>query len=66
MNGSEAIDTNLKLDFLPKGKYKMTVASDDGEERKKIVIDTQKVQASKLLNLKLLSGGGYLAKFEKL
>lgn len=66
LNGSEAVDTNLKLDFLPKGKYKMTVASDEGEDRKKIKMDTQKVSANKLLNIKLLSGGGYLAKFVKI
>lgn len=66
LNGSEAVDTNLKLDFLPKGKYKMTVASDEGEDRKKIKMNTQKVSANKLLNIKLLSGGGYLAKFVKI
>lgn len=66
LNGVEATDLNLKLDFLPKGKYSMTIASDSGQDRKKIVIDTQKVQANKLLNVKLLSGGGYLAKFVKI
>lgn len=66
LNGVEAIDMNLKLNFLPKGKYEMTVASDDGEERKKIIIDTQRIQSNKLLSLKLLSGGGYLAKFVRI
>lgn len=66
LNGMEPLETKLKLNFLPKGKYKMTIASDDGEERKKIVINTQNIQAKETLTLKMLSGGGYLAKFVKL
>lgn len=66
LNGIEAAEMNLKLKFLPKGKYEMTVASDDGENRKKIIIDTRRIQSNKSLDLKLLSGGGYLAKFVKI
>ena len=43
----------------------MTYASDDGENRKKIVINNRKIKSGKTLKIKLLSGGGYLAKFER-
>lgn len=66
LNGVDAVDINLKLNFLPKGKYEMTVASDSGEDRKKITVDTRRIQSNKSLGLKLLSGGGYLAKFVRI
>ena len=49
----------------PEGNYRMTYASDDGENRKKIVINNRKIKSGKTLKIKLLSGGGYLAKFER-
>lgn len=65
LNGEKAVTQEIKLDFLPKGNYRMTYASDDGENRKKIVINNRKIKSGKTLKIKLLSGGGYLAKFEK-
>ena len=65
LNGEKADTQEIELDFLPKGNYRMTYASDDGENRKKIVINNRKIKSGKTLKIKLLSGGGYLAKFEK-
>lgn len=65
LNGEKAVTQEIELDFLPKGNYRMTYASDDGENRKKIVINNRKIKSGKTLKIKLLSGGGYLAKFEK-
>lgn len=65
LNGEKAVTQEIELDFLPKGNYRMTYASDDGENRKKIMINNRKIKSGKTLKIKLLSGGGYLAKFEK-
>ena len=54
------------MSFLPKGTYRMTVASDEGSNYKKIVISNRKIKAGQKLKVDLLSGGGYLAKIEKL
>lgn len=68
LNGEQAFDGELSLDFLPAGNYRMTVASDEGENYKKIVMSTDKirVKTGRTLPVKLLSGGGYLVKFEKM
>lgn len=54
----------VKSDFLPEGKYKMVIAYDKG--RKEILMDTKTIKSKKSLNIKLLSGGGYLARFERI
>lgn len=64
LNGAQAGEKNLSLDFLPKGTYRMTVASDKG--RKEIVMSEKTIRSSRPLVLDLLSGGGWLAKFERL
>lgn len=64
LNGEQAGDKRLSLDFLPKGTYRMIVASDKG--RKMIVMDEKTIRSSRPLILNLLSGGGWLAKFERL
>lgn len=66
LNGVNAYNGELKIDFLPKGTYKMTIASDDGENYKKIITTNRKIKAGQKIKINLLSGGGYLAKFEKL
>lgn len=64
LNGEQAVKKKLSLDFLPKGTYRMVFASDKG--RKEIVMDEKTVRSSRPLVLDLLSGGGWLAKFEKI
>jgi alpha-glucosidase len=66
LNGEASRTLKLKIDFLSQGNYLMTIASDDKVERKKIVISKKKIKAGKNIEISLLSGGGYLAKFEKL
>lgn len=65
LNGETPKEITLPLDFLPKGSYRMTYAADP-EERKSIVIQKDKVRSGKNLKVKLLSGGGYLARFERI
>lgn len=66
LNGETPYEGEFKMDFLPKGKYRMTIASDDGKNYKKIVISNRKIGSGQKLKISLLSGGGYLAKIEKL
>jgi alpha-glucosidase len=63
LNGEQERKIELSLNFLPKGTYKMTVASDKG--RKEIVVNEKKIRSFRPLTLTLMSGGGWLAKFEK-
>lgn len=63
LNGEQEQTVALDLDFLPKGKYKMTVASDRG--RREIQVDTRTIRSKTPLKVQLLSGGGYLARLER-
>lgn len=65
LNGEKAYAGELNMDFLPKGTYHMTIASDDKKDYKKIVIDKRKIKAGQRLKVNLLPGGGYLAKIER-
>ena len=65
LNGEEPFSGKLALDFLPEGAYRVTMAVDDGENRKKIVVRTDKVKGGQKLAVDLLSGGGFLAKIER-
>lgn len=65
LNGETPYKGKLQTDFLPKGTYRMTIASDEGSNYKKIVISNRKIKSGKTLQLDLLPGGGYLAKIEK-
>lgn len=64
LNGEQEKSVSLNLNFLPEGKYKMVIAYDKG--RKEILMDTKTIKSKKSLNIKLLSGGGYLARFERI
>lgn len=66
LNDETPYKGELNMSFLPKGTYRMTVASDEGSNYKKIVISNRKIKAGQKLKVDLLSGGGYLAKIEKL
>ncbi len=65
LNGIEGKSIEMTLDFLPKGNYNVTLATDNPNNRKQITIKKQKLPSSKKLKLDLLSGGGFLAKFEQ-
>lgn len=64
LNGEQEKSVSLNLNFLPEGKYRMVIAYDKG--RKEILMDTKTIKSKKSLNIKLLSGGGYLARFERI
>ena len=66
LNGEKEKTLDLSLDFLDKGTYKVTEAVDDNGNRKQVKVQSHKQKSSKKLKVNLLSGGGYLAKFEKL
>lgn len=66
LNGEKPYEGEFTLDFLPKGTHLMTIAADKGDNRKQIVVSQRKVKAGQKLKINLLSGGGYLAKIEKL
>ena len=65
MNGESPYDGELTLDFLPSGRYRATVATDDGDDRRHIVVRTDKVRGGKKWPVRLLSGGGLLVKLER-
>lgn len=64
LNGEQEKQVALNLDFLQKGTYKVTYASDKG--RKEIVVNETKVKSGRALKVNLLSGGAYLAKIERI
>ena len=65
MNGESPYDGELTLDFLPRGRYLATLAADDGENRKKIVVHTSKVKGGQKWPVSLLAGGGLLVKLAR-
>lgn len=65
MNGEERFLGELKLDFLPKGSYHMTIAEDEKGNYRQITMNSRKAKGGQRLKLDLLPGGGYLAKIEK-
>lgn len=65
MNGETAFDGQVKLDFLPRGSYNMTIAEDKDNDYRQIVVNHAKAKAGQRLSLRLLPGGAYLAKIEK-
>lgn len=65
MNGEAAFDGQVKLDFLPRGSYSMTIAEDKEGDYRQIAVNHAKAKAGQRLHLRLLPGGAYLAKIEK-
>lgn len=63
MNGMDAQDLTLKLDFLGAGAYTLTAAEDAAPDRRKLLSREATVTAQDTLPLKLLSGGGALYRF---
>lgn len=65
LNGEEEITFETTLNFLPKGKYEMIIATDDSKNRKKIVLKEQTINSNKNIKIDLLSGGGLVAEIKK-
>lgn len=64
LNGETAKELSVTLDFLPKGTYRVTYAADQ-QERKSIRLEETKVKSGRKLHIRLQSGGGYLARIER-
>lgn len=60
MNGMEAKEVSVRLDFLGAGEYALTAAEDAIPERRKLRSREGTVTAKDTLTLNLLSGGGAL------
>ena len=65
LNGEEPKMLDIKLDFLPKGKYKMEMASDTPGNRKLIEVKDSKVRSGQRLKEELMSGGGFVARISR-
>lgn len=65
LNGEEPKMLDIKLDFLPKGKYKMEIASDTPGNRKLIEVKDSKVRSGQRLKEELMSGGGFVARISR-
>ncbi len=65
LNGEQARKFDAKLDFLPKGKYNMDIASDTPGNRRLIQVAKRKVRSGARLQEDLMSGGGFVARITK-
>lgn len=66
LNGDKAQTLEAVTDFLPKGNYKVTMATDLIDNRKQINITERKLRAGKKIKIDLLSGGAFLARFDRI
>lgn len=62
LNGEEPKTFDTKLDFLPKGKYKMEIAVDAPGNRKLIEVKESKIQSGHRIKEDLMSGGGLVVR----
>lgn len=62
LNGETARTFDAKLDFLPKGKYQMEIASDAPGNRKLIEVKKSKMRSGQRIKEELMSGGGFVAR----
>ena len=62
LNGETAKTFDIKLDFLPKGKYQMEIASDAPNNRKQIEVKKSKIRSGQRIKEELMSGGGFVAR----
>lgn len=66
LNGVEAGTFETKLDFLPKGKYRLEIAADTPNNRKSIEVRECKIRSGYKMKEDLMSGGGFVARISKL
>lgn len=62
LNGEDAKTFEAKLDFLPKGKYKMEIATDTPGNRKLLEVKESKIRSGYKIKENLMSGGGFVAR----
>jgi alpha-glucosidase len=63
MNGGTPKKLTVPLRFLQPGKYKATVVKDDGNNAASVVVEHKTYTNKNVIELELVSGGGYLAEF---
>lgn len=66
LNGGKQYDGKLTTDFLPKGNYRTTIASDKDNDPRQIAVTSGKTKSGRPLKVNLIPGGGYLVKFERI
>ena len=65
LNGEQARKFDARLDFLPKGSYRMEIAADTPGNRKLIQVKQRKIRAGQRLQEELMQGGGFVARIVK-
>jgi alpha-glucosidase len=65
LNGPGARRVDLSLSFLGKGRYRTTLARDEGEEGGALAIEAREVGRNDALALSLRAGGGFVARFSR-
>jgi alpha-glucosidase len=64
MNGVEPKKIKIPLEFL-KGNYKALIAKDDAANPASVIMENKNYGANDVIELDLVSGGGYIARFSK-
>jgi alpha-glucosidase len=64
MNGVEPKTIKIPLKFL-KSNYKALIAKDDGNNSASVIMETKNYAANDVIELDLVSGGGFIARFSK-
>jgi alpha-glucosidase len=64
MNGVDQKKIKIPLKFL-KGNYKALIARDDGTNSAALIMETKDYAANDVIELDLVSGGGFIARFTK-
>ena len=63
MNGTQPKQINIPLLFLQKGSYNAVIAADDPSNTASVVMQRSAFVSSDVINLDLVAGGGYIARF---
>ena len=64
MNGVEPKKIKISLNFL-KGNYKTDIAKDGPANNASVIVEQKNYSSKDILELNLISGGGFIAKFSK-
>lgn len=65
MCGPNAISIQIPLSFLDNGEYNTTLVSDNMQNENSLVISKNEYNKKDTLNIKMINGGGFVARFEK-
>lgn len=65
LNGEKATTFEASMDFLPKGRYEVEIASDQINNRKQIVTKIGTYRSGQKIREELMAGGGFVASFRR-